>query len=344
MEELTRVDPDEDPYLALRTAIAIMLCLVLADPLGITMPMLPVVLGMSMLSNQRGGLSARTFVGPLALPVMAYVFAWLAAATVNEPLLFIAINVLLAAAGIALMLFKGSRAGTMLTVFPTMMSMSALYSDQAMVAIRDGMAAGGLVVGVAAVALNMLFQPQTKRVHIEEVRPLVSEYAGRELLIRLVVFVPVMLGTFATGDMNLIIVPIMLAFVCAEPDRGGRMRQLIDRGGGTVTGALVATAAMGIYAVLPQFPVLVLLCAIITYGLIDKMTTGRARPLHYQYICSVALVMIMSATFGARDAFEVVIQRVVLTSGAMLGAIAVLSLLEAIFVPRRGETTSLPFA
>ena len=165
-----------------------------------------------------------------------------------------------------------------------------------------------------------------------------------ELLIRLAVYVPVMLNTFATGDMNLLIVPIMLAFVCAEPDRGGRMEQLVDRGGGTLIGALVAIIAMAIYHVVPQFPVLAALITLITYVLIDKMTTGRARPLFYQYICSVALVMLVSATFGARDAFEVVVQRVVLTSGALVGAIALLALLETIFIPNRSTRPSVVFS
>ena len=119
MEELTRVDPNEDPYLALRTALAVALCVILADPLGVTMPMMPVVLGMSMLSNQRGALTPRTFMGPLMLPVMAFVFSWLAAATVSEPMLFVIVNVALATAGISLMLFKGSRMGVLLTVFIT---------------------------------------------------------------------------------------------------------------------------------------------------------------------------------------------------------------------------------
>lgn len=336
MEELTRVEPNEDPYLALRTALAVAICVILADPLGVTQPMMPVVLGMSLMSNQRGALNVRSFMGPVMLPVMAFVFSWLAAATVSEPMLFVLVNVALAGAGIALMLFKGSRLGVMLTVFPAMMSMSVLYSDQALVAIRDSMATGGLIVGVTAVVLNILFPPQTARVHVEQPKPFETENPAGELLIRMAVYVPIMLLTYATGDMNLLIVPIMLAFICAEPDRGGRLQQLIDRGGGTIVGAVVAVGAMAIYYVVPQFPVLVALIALITFVLIDKMTTGASRPLYYQYICSVALVMLLSATFGARDAFEVVVQRVVLTSGAMVGAIALLSLLEVIFIPRKG--------
>ena len=179
MEELTRVDPNEDPYLALRTALSVAICVILADPLGVTQPMMPVVLGMSLMSNQRGALNVRSFMGPVMLPVMAFVFSWLAAATVSEPMLFVLMNVVLAGVGIALMLFKGSRLGVMLTVFPAMMSMSVLYSDQALVAIRDSMATGGLIVGVTAVVLNILFPPQTDRVHVEQPKPFETEKPAR---------------------------------------------------------------------------------------------------------------------------------------------------------------------
>lgn len=341
MEELTRVDPNEDPYLALRTALAVAICLILAEPLGISQPMMPIVFAMSLMSNQRGALGVQGFAGPLILPVMAFVFSWIAAVTVSAPMLFVLVNVVLATAGIALMLFKGSRGGIMLTVFPAMMSMSALYSDLALVAIRDSMASGGIILGVTMLVLNILFPPKTTRVHVAKTDRFDTANPRAELMIRLAVYLPVMLAIFATGDMNLLIVPIMLAFVCAEPDRGGRMEQLVDRGGGTLIGALVAIIAMAIYHVVTQFPVLAALIALITYVLIDKMTTGRARPLFYQYICSVALVMLVSSTFGARDAFEVVMQRVVLTSGALVGAIAMLSLLEAIFIPNRPAREAL---
>jgi len=44
--------------------------------------------------------------------------------------------------------------------------------------------------------------------------------------------------------------------------------------------------------------------------------------------------MVLSSTYGTNSAFEVVVQRVVLTSGIMLVGIVLLSLLEAMFVPR----------
>ena len=334
MEELTRVDPDEDPYLALRTALVVAICLILAEPLGITIPMLPVVIAMSMASGQRGALNARTFAGPLVLPVIAIIFSWLAAATVNTPLLFVLINGLLMVGGLALMLFRGSRGGMMLTVFPLLMAMMALYSDYALAAMRDAMALGGLGIGVTMILLNMLFPPQTSRVHVELVEPLVTDRPLAALMIRVAVYIPVMLLIFASGDMNLLIVPIMLIFICAEPSHGKRMNQVVDRGGGTLIGGAIAAAVLCIYSLVPQPIVLILALTAVTYFLIDKMTTGRGRPLRYQYICSTALVMALSATSGGRDALEVVLQRVVLTSGAMIGGILLLALLETVFLDR----------
>jgi hypothetical protein len=342
MEELTRVDPGEDPYLALRTALVVGLCLLLAEPLGITMPMLPVVMAMSIMSGQRGALSPRTFAAPIMLPIISIVFSWLAAVTVNEPMVFVFVNVALTVGGLALMLFRGSRGGMMLTVFPMMMAMSALYSDYALAVIRDSMVMGGVALLAGVVGCNLLFPPQTARIHVEVTKPLETERPLAALLIRLVVYVPVLLVIFATGDMNLMVLPIMLLFVCAEPDHGSRRKQVIDRGGGTVVGGLIAAGVMAIYSVIPETPVLILLLTLVTYWLIDKMTTGKQRPLLYQYICSTALVMVLSATSGGRDALEVIVQRVVLTSAIMIGGIILLALLEMIFLPHREDEEPLP--
>ncbi|WP_157959905.1 FUSC family protein [Devosia submarina] len=342
MEELPRVDPNEDPYLALRTSLAVAVCLLLSEPLGITMPMLPALFGMIFMSNQRGALTPRTFVIPVMLPIIAIVFSWTAAVTVNEPMVFIALNSLLAVGGMSLALFRGSKAGMMLTVFPLMMAMAALTSDFALAAIKDSMVMGGIALGVSIVGLNVLFPPQTSRVHEEVASPLVSDQPWTALLIRVAVYVPVMIFVFSTGDMNMMIVPLMLFFVCAQPSTDTRMHQVIDRGGGTMVGGLIAALIMVMYSIVPELPVQILLLSAMTYFLIDRMTTGAWRPLRYQNICSTALVMVLSATTTGRDALEVVLQRVVLTAGTMVGAILILAILEAVFLADRSADLPEP--
>jgi uncharacterized protein with PQ loop repeat len=343
METLPRVDGAEDPYLALRTMLTVALLFALAEPLGVSQPMLPIAIGMSMISNQRGALTPRAFAGPIVLPIVAIVFSWLAGLTVNQPAVFIFWNLLLATGGIALMLFRGSRGGMLLTVFPAMMSISALYNEYALAVMRDGMAMGGLLVGAAAILTNILFPPQTKRVYVEQTTALVSKRPVTELAIRVFCYATTLFLTYATGNISLLIAPIMMVFVCGEQDHGGRWEQVVDRGGGTIVGALIGIAGLCIYNLVPQFIVLLLLLSAITYFLIDKMTTGKARPQFYQYVCSVALVMILSSITGTNSAFEVVVQRLVLTVGIMLAGILLLSLLETIFVPREpGAPTRRP--
>jgi hypothetical protein len=230
----------------------------------------------------------------------------------------------------------------MLTVFPLMMAMSAIMSDYVLVVMRDSMVMGGLALGIAIVGLNLLFPPTTKQVHVEMVEPLASRQVGRHVLIRSAIYVPAMIWLFATGDMTLMTVVIMMLFVCGEPRRGTQLNQVIDRGGGTVVGAGIAVVVLTIYSAIPEPWILILLCTIATYYLIDKMTTGKGRPLIYQYTCSAALVMILQATTGGVDALEAVLQRVVMTGGAMVGAILVLALLEAIFLDPDERLPSAP--
>lgn len=334
MEQLTRVDPLEDPYLALRTAFSVGLCFALAEPLGMTQPMLPIAIGMSLISGQRGALTVRSFAGPIMLPVIAIIFSWIAALTVHEPMIFLFVNGVLATAGLAIMLFRGSRAGMMLTVFPAMMCISALYNEYALVAIRDSMVSGGLLVGVAAVVTNLLFPPQTRRVHVDQPQPHVSRNPMMELAIRVVVYFTTLVLTYATNNISLLMAPIMMVFICAEPDHGGRMSQVVDRGGGTIIGAIIGTLGLIIYSIVPQFFVLLFLLTAITYWLIDRMSTGPARPQYYQYVCSVSLVVIMSSIYGTNSALEVVVQRVAITVGIMLAGIVLMALLEAIFLER----------
>lgn len=347
MEELPRVDPNEDPYLAVRTALGVILCLVLSEPLGVAMPMLPAIMVMSIMSGQRGALNPCTFAAPVIMPIIAIVFSWVAAATISEPLLFVIVNFGLAIGGLALMLFRGSRGGMMLTVFPLMMAMSALYNDQVLVIMRDSMVWGGVAMAIAIVSLNLLLPPTTKRVHEEVLAPLVTKQAGLHLLIRCVVYLPVMLLIFATGDMNMLVVPIMVLFVVAEPRRGTQWRQVVDRAGGTVIGALWSIVVMALYAVVPEKWVLILGCGALTFFLVDKMITGKQRPLLYQYMCSAALAMILSSTSTvmsamSRGAFEVVLQRVTVTTVAMVGAIMLLALLDAIFLDPEDDKPALP--
>ena len=157
MELLTKVDRAEDPWFAVRTALGTGLAIVLADPLGITVPMLPAAFALALLSGQRGAFDLRRALTPMLIPVMAWLISYLAAATLGEPWLFTALFLALSAAGLALMLFRDGPAGVIVIVIPTMLSIAAVTSDTMLIAMRDSMAMSGAMLTVLIIVLNLVF-------------------------------------------------------------------------------------------------------------------------------------------------------------------------------------------
>lgn len=327
MEPLSRVDSNEDPNFAVRTALGVVLALLLAEPFGITMPMLPAALALSILSGQRGKFTIRRVVAPLAIPVLAYVFSYLAALTVGDPAVFTTVFLLLALVAFFLGVVRGSAGGTMLLLIPSLLSILAVASDQALIAMRDGLTGSALILALVVPVVNLLLPPVTERIH--EPKPDPEGFANPmiEVCLRLAVFAPVLLLSYALGDPNVIIMPIVVGFVLLQGSHGMRWAEAVQRVAATCIGALAALVGILAYRIIPQLPMLLGFVALTTLFFTDRMMRGRLAPITYQFAASCTLVILISS-LGTRDAIEIVIQRVVLTTLAASLAIGALALLE----------------
>lgn len=328
MEPLSRVDFAEDPYFAVRTALGIVLALLLAEPFGVTMPMLAAALALSLLSGQRGHFDLKRALSPLAVPVLAYVFAYLATLTAGDPGLFILLFVSLALVAFYIAVIKGSNGGLMLLMVPTLMSVLSVANDTAMAAMRDSMAGTGLILAVVLPVVNLIFPPKTNRVHVPKPDPESFANPLLEVTLRTAIFGAVLIYTFAAGDSNLLIMPVMTGFVLMQGSHNLRRAEAVQRVQATVIGAMVALLAIFVYRLVPQIPLLLCMVALISLFFSDRMIDGRLPPVTYQFSASVALVVLLTS-LGTRDAMEVIVQRVTIsTIGATL-AIAALALSEA---------------
>lgn len=328
MEPLSRVDFAEDPYFAVRNALGVVLTLLLAEPFGIAMPTLAAALALSLLSGQRGKFDMKRALGPLAIPVLAYVFAYLAGLTAGDPGLFVVLFLALALLAFFLTVIRGSNGGLMLLMVPTMMSVMSVANDQAMVLMRDSMASTGIVLAMVLPVVNLILPPHTDRVHVPKPDPQAFANPALEIVLRTAIFGAVLVYTFAAGDTNLLIMPVMTGFVLMQGGHNLRREEAIQRVSATVIGAVVALLAILTYRMLPQLPVLFAIVALITLFFSDRMITGRLPPVTYQFSASVALVVLLTS-IGTRDAMEVIVQRIaVSTIGATL-AITALALSEA---------------
>jgi len=342
MEQLTKVDRAEDPWFAVRTALGVGLAVVLAEPLGITVPMLPAAFALALLSGQRGAFDLRRAMVPLIIPLLAWIVSFLATATLGEPLLFTAVFMALCAAGLALMLFRAGPVGVVVIVIPTMLSIAAVTSDQSLIAMRDSMAMTGVMLTVLIIVLNLVFPPATRRIHIPRSDPHQPEKPLLDLALRSAIFAPVLLYCCAAADTNLIIMPIMVAYVLGQSDHAMRRREVIERLSATVIGAAVAMLILLAYRLMPHWPLLVAAMTLVTLYFTAKMFDGARSAVTYQFACSVTAIIVMSS-FTNRDTIEIVLQRVVLSTMAALMALCLLALLEAfILAPRRRR--ALPVA
>ena len=138
--------------------------------------------------------------------------------------------------------------------------------------------------------------------------------------------------------------PIMVAYVLGQSDHAMRRREVIERISATLIGAAVAMAILLAYRLMPQWPLLVAALTLATLYFSAKMFDGARSAVTYQFACSVTAIIVMSS-FANRDAIEIVLQRVVLSTLAALIALCLLALLEAlVLAPRRapGRPAVLP--
>jgi hypothetical protein len=335
MEQLTQVDRVEDPWFAVRTALGVGLAVVLAQPMGVTVTMLPAAFALALLSGQRGVFDLKRALLPLIIPILAWIISWLAAATLGQPVLFTALFIAFVALGLALMVFRGTLGGVIVILIPTMLSIAAVTSDQMLIAMRDSMAMSGAMLFVIIIVLNLIFPPRTTRSHVPLTEPHQTDKPLTDLALRTAIFAPVLLYCYATADTNLIIMPVMVAYVLGQSDHTMRRREAAARISATLIGAAVAVVILLAYRLMPYWPMLVATMTLMTLYFTARMFDGARSAVTYQFACSVAAIIVMSS-FTNRDAIEVVIQRVVLSTGAALMAICLLALLEALFLaPRR---------
>ncbi|MGV8831952.1 MAG: FUSC family protein [Devosia sp.] len=331
MEQLTKVDRAQDPWFAVRTALGVGLAVVLAQPMGVTVTMLPAAFALALLSGQRGAFDLKRAVLPLIIPVLAWIISWLAAATLGQPLLFTALFITFVTLGLALMVFRGSLGGVIVILIPTMLSIAAVTSDQMLIAMRDSMAMSGAMLTVIIIVLNLIFPPRTTHLHVPLTEPHQTDNPLLDLALRTAIFTPVLLYCYATADTNLIIMPIMVAYVLGQSDHTMRRREAMARISATLIGAATAIGILLAYRLMPNWPLLVAAMTLVTLYFTAKMFDGARSAVTYQFACSVAAIIVMSS-FANRDAIEVVIQRVVLSTTAALMAICLLALLETLFL------------
>lgn len=339
MEILPPPDPRDDPLFAVRVALGVTLAFPLAELLRVPVPSLTPVLLLVLLAGQRGAFNPRkVFTGAVAIPVIAWLAARLAGLTRGDPAVFIAAFALVAACGFYLLVVVANPAGTLLLIFPSLLSAMALVSDQALVDTRNSLILTGLSAGVVVPLLYLVFPPRTRELHVPPPARARPQRPLAEIAIRMAVFIPTLVPFYYGADPTSIVYLVIVVFVLGHPEHVLRRREALERVVATCLGGAAALVLLAVLTLQPHFPVLLLLVLIFGLWFSHHMMTGPFSPMTYQFGYSV-MVMLVALGIAGQDPFEQAIQRVVLTLAGATAALLLLALLEDVFLARSSGAT-----
>jgi len=323
-----RPSPDEDPLFAVRTATGVAVTIVLMDLLAVPVPMLFPLFSMSIISNQRGPFDlTRVVMTALLLPMLAYLATFLAMATRDMPMVFVLSFLTISFTGFHLLLVRANPMGLILIMLPGILSTMALVSNDALRAMRDTFVTIGIVLGLLIPALYLIFPGPTKPLPAPPPGPPPLRYPFTEILFRMLVYGPVLLGFYTGADTNSIIGLIIVAMVAGQADHHLRRGEARERITATVIGGAVGLVLVVLFS--SQAHLVIEVCMVLLVGLwfCQRMMTGRLGFTTYQFGFSVALGIAISG-LTTRDPVEAIVQRLTLTVGGALYAIVALALLE----------------
>lgn len=319
----------DDPLFAVRAATGVAITIVLMDVMSVPVPMLFPLFAMALITNQRGPLNlARVGLLAVMLPTIAYVATFLAMATRDIPAVFVLIFLTISFIGFHLQLVRGNPMGLMLVMLPGILSTMALVSNDALRAMRDTFIMIGLTLGVLIPLLYVAFPGPTKALPPPP-PPIPPEHPFVDVMFRMLVYAPVLFAFYTGADTNSIIGLIIVAMVAAHPEHEMRRGEAVSRIEATALGGAVGLALVVVMSSEAHLAIEVCLVMLTGLWFCQRMMDGPRSFITYQFGFSVALGIAISG-LTTRDPIETIIQRLVLTVGGALYAIAALWLLETL--------------
>ncbi len=322
---------DEDPWFATRVAFGVVAAYVTAMLFHVGIPMLPAVLISSMMATSRGAMDLKRVIGGgVAIPVMMYVLAFLVQAIRGEMLVFLAFMIVLTFFAFLLVMKTGQRMGLMLVVFPHLLGLLGVTSDDVMLAMRDSFVAAGLIGVPVTVLAYCLFPPRTRVSWQEEVRPPDFEKPWLEALIRTLAAAPVLIAFYLWVDPSNLIYAVMAIMVLVYPHRHQQRREAAGRFIATITGGVLGLAIVFLVTLQPTVPVILLSLFLGCLWFGWRMTTDANNLYTHQIAMSVFISLSLGVSTGG-DPFTSAVQRLLLTAGGVLFALLAMYLLRWLF-------------
>ena len=327
-----RPNSADDPWFAVRLALATTLAYALGLWLRPTMPMIAPALTAGIVAGMRGRFDPLKAVGgPVTMAVVMSAMALLVSLLRDFPLVMIVVVGAIYTASYTLILRTGNPMGMLILVASALMSIMGMNSVPGMAYLRDVFIEGS-AVALGVIPLVYAVLPPATREKAVEVYPVGS--GGRFWLrgaIRGAVLLLLTGWLYTIVNESNMMMAVAAIFVMVFPTRERLWSEARQRIHATVLGGAVALAILAgatFNAHLPNLLALIFLGALL---LAHRMVVGRQPPMVYQYALS-AMVAVVGAALSAKAPIDTVLLRIGLTMGGAIAAAMLTGLLESVFL------------
>jgi hypothetical protein len=278
----------------------------------------------------------RTLGGPIMFSLTMWVMSFIVSATVNLPLVMVAVAGLLYFLAYYLIQKTGNAFGMLIAVAAMMTTVFGIGSYPVMILLRDTMIHASMAAAVFIPLLYLVFPPATKEAMVEEHKPAHPDRHLTRAAIRAVVLLALSFWLYTVLDSSNMMLAVAAVFVLCFPTRQTLFAEAFERTYATVIGCIGALAILGVLTLVGHVSVLLILVFLAGLALADRMMHGWHAPMVYQFALSVVVSTVGSALMSQEPMYAT-LTRIILTMGGAVTAAFAVSLLESLILGQPAE-------
>lgn len=324
---------EDDPYYAVRLALAVVIVCIVTFFSPPEMPMMVPSITVGMMASIRRGFDIKKALGgPIALSVCIQLYNLLIQLLHHTPLLIIVLFFLTAWLAYYMILATGNPFGLLLLMSVSLMSIMGFSSISYMDNMADSFSVACLYSALVIPLCYGLIPPKNNQPIVDEYVPDQYGNHGKRAMIRTFTLFCFMAWLYTILDYNNIMLGMAAIFILVFPTSDKQKNEANERIISTILGGAFALVILSIVNLTGHFIIMLMCLALGVIVLGNKMVFGKYPPMVYQYAISTMCVLVLSGF--SKEPISYTALRTALTVSGTLGAFYLNSLLESLFLPK----------
>lgn len=327
-----RPKANDDPYFALRLALASSLALMVGLLIDSNMLLMMPVLIISLMGGMRKAFDVNKAVSsPILVIVLISAFYWLLSYLHVRPILTLLVVFYIAALAYYITLKNGSPLGMIILIAIVMMSVSGAKSTLALAFVHTAMIEAAITTFILIPLLYWILPTQATEPLPEEYQPDSHGYLLERAVLRAAVLMALLGWMYTLLDQSNITLVITAVFTLMFPCKEHQFEEARERSYATIVGGGFALVILTTFGFVGHLSVLFFMTLIAGIFLANQMINGKNPPMVYQFTLSVMMTLICGS-LNDQSPVYLTILRILLTIIGTLGAVFLYATLERLLI------------